>query len=187
VNELELVPGDSANITATRICPLREACCGLTVEIAGSVVSKVRPNQKDVFSRGYACPKGLGLAAVADDPDRLMSPLVRRGLTWEEASWEDAFGVIAERLPGIVADGPDACGVYLGNPYSHNLDLSLYGGALFSALRTRNLFSAASVDSMPKHLSSGLMFGSSFGVPVPDIPGPSILCARVQHASPTAA
>ncbi|MEN3266423.1 MAG: Molybdopterin oxidoreductase Fe4S4 domain, partial [Pseudonocardia sp.] len=52
MNELEPVPEDSANTTATRICPLCEACCGLTVEISGSVVSKLRPNQKDVFSRG---------------------------------------------------------------------------------------------------------------------------------------
>jgi formate dehydrogenase len=156
--------------TTTRICPLCEACCGLDVTVDGERITAVRPNPRDVFSHGYACPKGLALASLDADPDRLRTPLVRDGGGWREVSWHDAFAAVDRALPPLLAaHGSNACAVYLGNPYGHNLDLQLYGPALLSALRTRNLFSAASVDSMPKHLATGLMFGTGFGIAVPDI------------------
>src|SRR6478752_4624917 len=38
-----------------------------------------------------------------------------------------------------------------------------------SALRTRNVYSASTVDQMPKHVACGLMFGHPLAIPVPDI------------------
>ena len=57
----------------------------------------------------------------------------------------------------------------LGNPASHKMSLMLYFPRLARALGTRNMFSASSVDQVPKMLSVGLMFGSWLSVPVPDI------------------
>src|SRR5439155_25734692 len=34
---------------------------------------------------------------------------------------------------------------------------------------TRNVFSASTVHQMPKHVSSGLMFGTMMSIPVPDL------------------
>jgi anaerobic selenocysteine-containing dehydrogenase len=45
----------------------------------------------------------------------------------------------------------------------------LYNRVLIRALRSRNLYSASTVDQMPKHVSSGLMFGHPDIIPVPDI------------------
>ena len=59
--------------------------------------------------------------------------------------------------------------VYLGNPNVHNLSLMLYGQALLRTLRTKNLFSASTVDQIPKQLAAGLMFGTFMSVAVPDI------------------
>ena len=58
---------------------------------------------------------------------------------------------------------------YLGNPNAHNLDALLYGRVLLKALGTRNIFSATTVDQMPKHVSAGLMFGAPLSIPVPDV------------------
>ena len=63
--------------------------------------------------------------------------------------------------------GRDAVGAYLGNPNAHNLDALLYGRALVKALGTRNVFSATTVDQMPKHVSAGLMFGTRAQHPGP--------------------
>jgi anaerobic selenocysteine-containing dehydrogenase len=57
----------------------------------------------------------------------------------------------------------------LGNPVAHKMGLSLYFPRLARALGTRNMFSASSVDQIPKMLSVGMMFGSWLSVPVPDI------------------
>ena len=40
---------------------------------------------------------------------------------------------------------------------------------LLKSLGTRNVFSASTVDQMPKHVSSGMMFGNPSAIPVPDL------------------
>ena len=60
-------------------------------------------------------------------------------------------------------------GVYAGNPCAHTMAGVLCLRPLFKGLRSRNIFSASTVDQMPKHVSSGLMFGHPGTIPVPDI------------------
>lgn len=156
--------------TRFRICPFCEATCGLAVEMHGREVRKVRGDDDDVFSRGFVCPKGAAIADLDADPDRLRAPLVRRDGVLVEATWEEAFAEVERRLlPIIAAHGNDAVGVYLGNPSAHKIDLTLYGQVLLRALRTRNIFSASTVDQIPKQLAAGLMFGSFLSIAVPDI------------------
>jgi anaerobic selenocysteine-containing dehydrogenase len=153
-----------------RICPFCEATCGLELEVRGRQVTAVRGNQGDVFSRGFICPKGPALAELDADPDRLRVPLLRRGADFAEVTWEEAFAEIERRLPPLAAaHGNDAVAVYLGNPTVHNVALSLYGQVFLRALRTKNIYSASTVDQIPKQLAAGLMFGTFTSVPVPDI------------------
>ena len=85
-------------------------------------------------------------------------------------SWDDAFAEIDRRLgPLLEEHGRDAVAVYLGNPNAHNLDALLYGRAFVKALGTRNVYSATTVDQMPKHVSAGLMFGTALSIPIPDV------------------
>ena len=51
----------------------------------------------------------------------------------------------------------------------HNLSLALYGRVLLKALRTRSVFSASTVDQMPKQVAVGHMFGTGLSVPIPDV------------------
>ncbi|WP_406509299.1 molybdopterin oxidoreductase family protein [Streptomyces sp. NBC_00212] len=156
--------------TALRICPLCEATCGLSLTIEGSRVTGARGDADDVFSQGFICPKGASFGEIDADPDRLTGPLVRRNGVLEEASWAEAFDLIAARLRPLVEEyGPNAVGVVLGNPNVHTMAGALYPPVLLGALRTRNLFTASTLDQMPKHVSSGLLFGDPFAIPVPDL------------------
>uniref|UniRef100_A0AAU2VBP3 Molybdopterin oxidoreductase family protein n=1 Tax=Streptomyces sp. NBC_00003 TaxID=2903608 RepID=A0AAU2VBP3_9ACTN len=156
--------------TALRICPLCEATCGLSLTIEGSRVTGARGDADDVFSQGFICPKGASFGEIDADPDRLTGPLVRRNGVLEEASWAEAFDLIAARLRPIIEQyGPNAVGVVLGNPNVHTMAGALYPPVLLGALRTRNLFTASTLDQMPKHVSSGLLFGDPFAIPVPDL------------------
>ncbi|MFG2605209.1 molybdopterin oxidoreductase family protein [Streptomyces sp. NPDC048514] len=156
--------------TALRICPLCEATCGLTLTIEGTRVTGARGDREDVFSKGFICPKGASFGAVDGDPDRLRTPLVRQDGTLREATWDEAFDAVAAGL-GPVAEryGPNAVGVVLGNPNVHTVAGALYPPVLLGALRTRSLFTASTVDQMPKHVSSGLLFGDAGAIPVPDL------------------
>ncbi|MFO7779874.1 MAG: molybdopterin-dependent oxidoreductase, partial [Nitriliruptoraceae bacterium] len=80
------------------------------------------------------------------------------------------FDEVATRLHAIQAEhGPDAVAIYLGNPNVHTLAGQLYLRPLIKALRTTNLYSASSVDQLPKHVSCGYLFGDPQAIPVPDL------------------
>lgn len=156
--------------TAYRICPLCEATCGLAFTVEGRSITAVCGDDADVFSHGFLCPKGTALADIDRDPDRLREPLVRRDGVHVPVSWDEAFAEVENRLTSIVArHGTEAVAAYVGNPTAHNLALLTYGQVFLRALRTPNLFSASTVDQIPKQLACGLMFGSFLSVPVPDI------------------
>ena len=153
-----------------RICPLCEACCGLELKVRDGKVLSIRGHDADVFSAGYICPKGVALKDLHEDPDRLRTPLIKRDGEFVPASWDEAFAEIGRRLPPILAQhGRHAAAVSVGNPSAHKISLLLYFSRLAKALGSRNVFSASTLDQMPKQLSSGLMFGHWLSIPVPDI------------------
>ena len=140
--------------THHRICPLCEACCGLEVKVRGAEVISIRGHDADVFSAGYICPKGVALKDLHEDPDRLRTPLIKRDGVFVEATWDEAFAEIERRLPPLLAaHGKDSVAVMAGNPSAHKIGLLLYFPRLARALGTRNVFSASTLDQMPKQLS----------------------------------
>ena len=156
------------------VCNLCEAICGLELTVEGRDVVSVRGNAADPLSRGHICPKGVAIADVYADPDRLRRP-VRRvsgdgGTGWVEIGWDEAFDLVADNLARIVNEhGDDALGIYLGNPNAHSLGSMTHGTAMFKSFRTRNRFSATSVDQLPHQLVAHLMFGHQLFLPIPDI------------------
>ncbi len=155
---------------ALRICPLCEACCGLELTIDAGRVTEIRGRDADVSSAGFICPKGAALGELHADPDRLRAPLVKRDGAFVEVSWDEAFAEIERRLPPILAaHGPSSVAMVLGNPTAHKAGLLLYGARLTRAIGTTNVFSASTLDQMPKQLAAGWMFGHWLSVPVPDI------------------
>ncbi|MGV0815695.1 molybdopterin oxidoreductase family protein [Mycolicibacterium boenickei] len=156
--------------TALRICPFCEATCGLTLTISDNRVTGARGDHDDVFSAGFICPKGASFGELDNDPDRLTQPLVRRDGVLTEATWDEAYAVVAERLGAMIGrHGGRSVGVYLGNPNAHTVAGSLYAPLIVKGLGTRQVFSASTLDQMPKHVALGLMFGSPVAFTVPDL------------------
>lgn len=165
-----------SGFTGTRlgVCNLCEAICGLRVTFTDGEVTGIRGNPDDPLSRGHICPKGVSLADVHADPDRLRRPVRRVGtgeeVRWEEMEWDEALDLVADRLAATSrAHGRDAIGVYLGNPNAHSLGSATHGTAFVRSLRTRNRFSASSVDQVPHQFLAWQMFGHQLMLPVPDI------------------
>ncbi|WP_248582271.1 molybdopterin-dependent oxidoreductase [Nocardioides sp. InS609-2] len=152
------------------VCNLCEAICGLELTIDDGVVTSVRGNDADPLSRGHICPKGVAIADVYTDPDRLRRPVKRVGDDWVEIGWDEAFDLVADNLARIIGEhGRDSLGFYLGNPNVHSLGSMTHGIGMVKALRSRNTFSATSVDQLPHQLLAHLMFGHQLLLPIPDI------------------
>ncbi len=156
--------------TTYATCPLCEATCGLEIVSRGREVISIKGDEADVFSQGYLCPKAYSLKELDTDPDRLRQPMVRQGQSWQAVSWAEAFERIEQGLrPIIEKHGREAVGVYLGNPNVHNLAGQLYMPIFLRALGSRNIFSASSVDQVPKQVAVAMMFGTALSVPIPDL------------------
>ena len=156
--------------TVYRTCPLCEATCGLEIEVVDDRVRRIRGDMANPFSAGFICPKGSTLKQLHEDPDRLRTPLIKENGSHRPATWEEAFALIAERFGAIVeAHGRSALAIYVGNPNVHQLDNTLGIRPLIKSLGTQNVFTASTVDQMPKHVSAGLMFGHPLNIPVPDL------------------
>lgn len=156
--------------TVFRTCPLCEATCGLEIEIADGRVKRIRGDMDHVFSAGFICPKGSALKQLHDDPDRLRTPMIKENGSHRPATWEEAFTVIDSHMTEIIGKhGRQALAIYLGNPNVHQFANTLAIRPLVKALGTTNIFSAATVDQMPKHVSAGFMFGHPLNIPVPDL------------------
>ena len=159
-----------------RTCPLCEATCGLEITVTDGTVARIRGDRDDVFSHGFICPKGSTLKQLHEDPDRLRTPQIRESGDHRDTTWDEAFAEIERRLLPIIAEhGSQAVGIYLGNPNAHNLSGLFWLRPLIRALGSRNVFTASTVDQMPRHVSSGLMYGDPFGFVVPDLDRTSYL------------
>src|SRR5262249_30975471 len=119
-------------------------------------------------------PKGVSMADVYTDPDRLRRPVRRVGqgadACWEELSWDQALDLVADRLAATIEEhGADAVGVYLRHPHAHSLGFPTHGPAFVKSLRTHNRFSASTVDQIPHQFVAWQLFGHQLLLPVPDI------------------
>lgn len=153
-----------------RTCHLCEAMCGVEIRHRGREIVSIRGDEADPFSRGHICPKALALKDVHEDPDRLRRPVRREGDTWREISWDEAIDEAAKRLLAIQREhGSEAVASYFGNPQVHSYGGLMGGARLLRALRSRNRYSATSVDQLPHHLVSWLMYGHQLMIPIPDL------------------
>ncbi|WP_428385259.1 molybdopterin-containing oxidoreductase family protein [Nevskia ramosa] len=163
----------SAEATVTRkiFCGVCEGSCGLEATVRGSELLSLRPDPDHPNTRGFACSKGLAFGAVRDDPDRLLHPLKRQADgSFARVSWDQALDEIGERLRAIIArHGTESIGLYQGNSVAWNFGafLNLFGMA--GALKTKHLYSAASIDINGYWVISELLYGSNFLNPIPDV------------------
>jgi len=86
--------------------------CGLYVETVDGAITAVWPAKEHAISQGKLCIKGWNATSFVNHPDRLTTPLIRKGGALVEATWDEALTLVAERLMTIKAEsGPDSIAV----------------------------------------------------------------------------
>lgn len=144
--------------------------CGIEIEYKGKEITSIKGDKKDVFSQGHVCPKAVALKDLYLDKDRLKTPIKKTKNGWVNISWNDALDEVASKLTAIQEKyGNNAIATYQGNPGVHNVGIMLYAKPFIRALRTKQKYSATSVDQLPHHIASLLMFGHQMQMPIPDL------------------
>ena len=132
---------------------------------------KLRPDSDNPLSKGYACPKGIAMAEVQNDPDRVTHPLKRSAAgDFERVSWDEALDDIARRLGRVIDErGPGAVGWYMGNPGAFSYSHALWRKGFLDCIGSPHAYGAGSQDVNNRFAASALLYGTPLAVPIPDI------------------
>ena len=85
--------------TITSICPHCPVGCQMTLEInKRNRLIRAIPDRHAAANRGQACFKGKFGLDFVNRKERLSKPLIRRNSVLDEASWDEALDLLAERL-----------------------------------------------------------------------------------------
>ncbi len=94
------------------VCRYCGTGCGLFVGVQGGKVVAVKGDQ-DNHNAGFLCVKGYLLPQIMNAPGRLLHPLIRKGDGFQQASWDEAMGLVAAKFQEAAQRfGPDALGFY---------------------------------------------------------------------------
>jgi formate dehydrogenase len=161
--------GVDQKVTFCRIC---EAHCGMVATVEDGVVTKLRPDREHPLSSGYACPKGIAMLDVQNDPDRVVHPLKRRadGDGFEQVAWDEALADIGSRLRDVrQSHGAGSIGWYMGNPGAFSYSHPLWVKGFLDALGSRHYYTASSQDVANRFAASALLYGCAPLLPIPDL------------------
>ncbi len=123
----------------TSICPHCSVGCNIMLSTRYDDIKRVMPREHDTVNEIWICDKGRYGHHYANAKDRVTTPLIRRGDQFVAATWDEALGVVAERLNTLKAThGPDALGGLSGDRVS-NEDLYLFQKLLRGVIGTNNV------------------------------------------------
>jgi formate dehydrogenase alpha subunit len=144
----------------TTTCGYCGVGCTLDVHTRDGEVALIRPNREAPVNRGHGCVKGRFAHGFVRSPDRLTRPLIRRGGSLVETSWDEALGHVAAELRRIRAEhGPDAIAA-ISSARATNEENYLMQKLMRVAVGTNNVDNCARICHAPS--AAGLV--ASFGL-----------------------
>jgi thiosulfate reductase/polysulfide reductase chain A len=143
-------------------------CAGWTHVDQKGEIKKIIGNAIDPHCYGRLCPRGTGGIGMYTDPDRLKTPMIRVTLkngeqTFREATWEEAFDLIAAKMSTIAKEhGPESFALLKhgssGSHFEH----------LFNAYGSDTVGEPAYAQCRgPREVAFEVTFGSWVGSPEP--------------------
>lgn len=93
-------------------CPFCGVGCNFDLNVKDGKVIGVTSNETSVVNGRHLCVKGRFGTDYINSPDRITTPLIRKGDEFVEASWDEALDLVASKFMDIKQDyGNDSIGV----------------------------------------------------------------------------
>ena len=86
------------------VCPYCGCGCGIYLVVKDGKIVGMEPWKDHPVCEGKNCQKGRNAYAFSYSDQRLQRPLIKKNGAFQEASWEDTLGLIAEKLQDVDAD-----------------------------------------------------------------------------------
>ncbi|MFL2892121.1 MAG: formate dehydrogenase subunit alpha [Candidatus Pelagibacter sp.] len=134
--------------------------CNLETSVKdGKVVAIDTPKETEV-NAGHTCIKGRYAFGFYDHPDRLRSPLIKKNGKFEEASWDDAYKYIKQKLEKIKNEsGPDAI-AGISSARCTNEENYVFQKMIRAAIGTNNIDCCARICHSPTAWGMQQTFGT---------------------------
>lgn len=81
-------------------CPYCGTGCTFNLVVKDGKVVGTAPYQRSPVNEGRVCPKGTYAHEFVNREDRLKVPLIKKNGKFEEATWDEAYKLIAEKFKG---------------------------------------------------------------------------------------
>ncbi len=95
--------------TVLTTCPYCGCGCSMLLEVLDGKLVGTIPSKTSPVNEGKLCVKGWTVHEFVTSPNRLTKPMVRKGDTLKECSWDEALDLAARRLREIrEKHGPDS-------------------------------------------------------------------------------
>ncbi len=142
------------------VCTYCGVGCNLNVSSRnGEVVSITAPYDAEV-NQGHTCLKGRYAFKFYNHAERLRSPLIKRNGVFEEASWDEAYDYIVNKLTSIQKEnGPDAI-AGISSSRCTNEENYLMQKFIRAVIGTNNIDGCARVCHAPTALGMQRTFGT---------------------------
>jgi predicted molibdopterin-dependent oxidoreductase YjgC len=103
---------DGSKLVKT-VCGYCGTGCGLVLEVNNNRITKIRGDKDAPVNTGQTCVKGAFAYEYVHANERLKHPLIRKAGQLVQATWEEAYDFIADRLTQIKSEyGTDAISLF---------------------------------------------------------------------------
>ncbi len=116
-------------------CPYCGNGCGVNLVVRDGKFVGISPWHRNPVNEGKVCIRGNKPYEFVNSADRLMTPLIKKGDTFEAASWEDAYKAIADAFKSAKGD---AIGV-VASARNSNEDSFVLKNFAANVLKTANI------------------------------------------------
>ena len=159
--------------TVETICPYCGVGCTLKLKVRDNKITDVMSVPGNV-NNNLLCVKGRFAHDFVASEDRLKTPLIRKNGVLEEATWEEAYDLITQKLKEAISEGPQAVAGF-SSARCTNEENYLFQKFIRSVGKTNNvdhcarLCHASTVAGLAKSFGSGAMTNSIEEVDVMDV------------------
>lgn len=142
------------------VCTYCGVGCNLEVSTKNGQITSIQAPYEAEANGGHTCLKGRFAFKFYNHKDRLTSPLIKRNGEFEEATWDEAYDFIAERLNNYIKeDGPDSI-AGISSARTPNEENYLMQKFIRAVVGTNNIDCCARVCHSPTALGMQRAFGT---------------------------
>ena len=159
--ERDRIYGGTVKVATETTCPFCGCGCSICLEVKGNRVVRVTPGNGNSVNGGQLCARGSYGCDFINSPGRLTKPLIKKGDTFEEVSWEEALEQTAAGLKRVKDERGASSLAVLGSANCTNEDNYVLQRFARTVLDTGNIDNGARLHNSASRAGLGYSLGFS--------------------------